>query len=67
MKFAQAFVRNLQSDATGGVGLDDIHEFPVNIAGRNAQEQDAKGSRWDHAFEEAANGAPRAYIHATNS
>jgi hypothetical protein len=29
-------------------------------------QQGAKGGGRDHAFEEAANGAPRAYIHAAN-
>jgi hypothetical protein len=60
-------MRNLQPDAAGGIGLDEVHEVPGNIARRDAQEQDPKDSRWDHPFEQAANGAPRAHIHTTHS
>ena len=50
MEFGQPLVGNLELDAAGGIGLDEVDEIPGDIAGRNAQQQGAQGSRWDHSL-----------------
>src|SRR5206468_4739569 len=59
----QAFVRNLQLDAAGRVGLDEVHVLPGNDTRWDLLEQRTKRERRHHSLGEPPDGAPRAHVH----
>jgi hypothetical protein len=67
MELGQPLVRNLQLDAPGGIGFDDVDKVPGNLAWRDTEEQGAQGDCGDHAFEEPPDSATRTDIHAADS
>jgi len=62
-----AVQRNLQLDAPAGVGLDEIDKVPRDIAAEGRAGAGLEDRSWNYTFQQAANRAPRAHIHATNS
>jgi len=59
-------MRNLQFDAPGRIGLDDVNKVPRDFAWRDTQKQSSERARRDHPFEQAANRATRSYVHSAN-
>ena len=67
MQLGQAIVRNLELDAAGGIGLDEVDEDPRNGAGRNAVEQGVQSGTGSESAQQAANRAAGADVDRMNA
>ena len=61
-RVARPSLRNLEFDAAGGIGFDEIDEAPGDGAGRNFLEQDVESGAGRETAEKAADGAADADI-----
>ena len=54
---------NAQLHPAGGIGLDQVHEFPGNDARRDLGQQHVQRHGGHHSRQQSAHRSPRAYIH----
>ena len=62
VQLGQAFVRDLQLHAAGGIGLDKIDKIPGNTARGNSAQQRVQRRLRRHPAQQAADGPARAHI-----
>ena len=66
MQLGQAVKGDLQLDAAGRIGLDEIDKLPRDHPGRNSLQQQVQRGRRHHALQQPADGSARTHVHRAN-